>query len=211
MDTPTSTPALPPSSSAAPSAASSALAPSPLPAPGENHVCGEGRRRHGFMAGLVLGIAGAGLIGFAIGATMPVAEAAFEAFGPGSTGHHSMGGPPSLDDARDHAEFFVAFALHRLDATGDQEQKVKDIVDSAIGDLFPVVEKHRTNRDELHAVLAAPVVDRAAIESLRVEEIALADSLSKTLAAAIADTAEALTAEQRQQLLQQLERFRHHR
>jgi periplasmic protein CpxP/Spy len=204
MDTPTSTPALPPSSSSSPSA-SSPISPDPL---GGNSVCEGVRRRRGFMAGLVFGILGAGLVGFAIGATMPVAEAAFEAFGPHGAGNHD--GPPSLDDARDHAAFVVAFALHHLDASGEQQDKVKVIVDDAVGELFPIVEKHRANRDQLHAVLGAPTIDRAAIETLRVEEMALAESLSKTLAAVVADTAEALTAEQRAELLRHLERFRHH-
>ena len=161
------------------------------------------RSRHGFVAGLVLGVIGAGLVGFAIGATMPVAEAALSAMS------RVADGPPTIDDARDHAEFFAAFALHRLDATREQEENVQKIVGNTVDNLFPIVEKHRANRDQLHTLLEAPVIDRAALERLRVEEVALADSLSRVVATSVADAAEALTTEQRAELLEHLQRFRH--
>jgi periplasmic protein CpxP/Spy len=164
------------------------------------------RRRRGFLGGIVLGTLGAGLIGFAIGATMPVAEAALGAFAHRGFGHD---GPPTPEKVKEHAEFFVGFALHRLDATDEQEQKVQGIIDGAIDEVFPVVSEHRANRDELRAILAAPTIDRAALEKLRGEELALADALSKTIADAVADSAEVLTLEQRTELLERLERFHH--
>lgn len=165
-------------------------------------------RRRGFVAGLLLGALGAGLLGFAIGATAPVANAALSAvaargFGPGDDG------PPTPEEAREHAEWFVGFALHRLDATPDQEERVQKIVGDAIDDLFPVVTKHRANRDALHAILLAPTIDRAAIEKLRGEEMALADTLSRVVADSVADAAEVLTTEQRTALVEHLQRFRH--
>lgn len=170
------------------------------------HACPHSSHRRGFAAKLVLGILGAGLIGFAIGAAMPVAEAAMGAMARHGGGE---GGPPTLEEARDHAEFFVAFALHRLDATPEQEDRVQKIVDGAIDNLFPVIDKHRANRDELRSILSSPTIDRAAIEKLRVEEVALADELSRTVAGAIGDTAEVLSAEQRATLIEHLDRFRH--
>jgi Spy/CpxP family protein refolding chaperone len=167
------------------------------------------RRRRGFLAGLLLGVVGAGLIGFGIGAAMPVADAAMGRMARRGMGH-GPDGPPSVEDMKDHAEFFVGFALHRLDATPDQEAQVQKTIDGAIEQLYPIVEKHRANRDELHSVLKAATIDRAAIEKLRVEEVALADSFSKVIASAIGDTAEALTAEQRAELMDRLESFRHH-
>jgi protein CpxP len=166
-----------------------------------------GRTRHGFFAGLLLGVLAAGLVGFAIGATMPVADAAI-----GALSHRfgsDAGGPPTIEEARDRAEFFAAFALHRLDATPDQEKRVQTIVDGLVADVFPLAEKHRANRDALHAILAAPTIDRAAIERLRSEEIALADSFSRAAATAIADTGDVLTTEQRAALMERLARFRH--
>jgi len=167
-----------------------------------------GRRRRGFIAGLVLGAVAAGLVGFAVGTTMPAAEAALGAlahrgFGPGRDG------PPTPEEAKEHAGFFIGFALHRLDATDDQEQRVQEIVDGAIDDLYPVVQEHHANRDEFRSILGGPTIDRAAIEKLRAEEMALADTLSRTVAAALADSAEVLTPEQRTELLERLGRFHH--
>jgi periplasmic protein CpxP/Spy len=165
------------------------------------------RRRRGFLGGLLLGTIGAGLVGFAIGATMPAAEAAL-----GVMAHRGFGddGPPSPEEVKEHAEFFVGFALHRLDATDEQEDKVQNIINGAIDDVFPVVQEHRANRDELRTILAGPTIDRAAIEKLRGEELALVDTLSKTIAGALADSAEVLTASQRTELMERIERFHHH-
>jgi Spy/CpxP family protein refolding chaperone len=172
------------------------------------HNCPHGRRRRGFVAGLLLGALAAGLVGFAVGATMPAAEAALGVIGHGGFGP-DHDGPPTPEEAKEHAEFFVGFALHRLDATDDQEQRVQDIVNGAIDQLYPVVQQHRANRDEFRGILAGPTIDRTAIEKLRVEELALADTLSRTIASALADSAEVLTVEQRTELVERLERFHH--
>jgi protein CpxP len=166
------------------------------------------RSRRGFLGGLAIGILGAGLVGFAIGATMPAAEAALGALAHGGF-HHD--GPPTPEKAREHAEFVVSFALHRLDATGAQEEQVQKIVRSAIDELFPVVEKHHANRDQLRAILGGATIDRSALEKLRSDELALADEMSRVVVSAVADTAETLTPAQRTTLLERLERFRHHR
>jgi len=167
------------------------------------------RRRRGFLAGLVIGVLGTGLVGFAIGASMPVAQAAI-----GAIAHHGFaadddGQGPSPEEIRDHAEFFVSFALHRLDATPDQEERVQKIVDESLTELLPVVARHRANRDTLHEILKAPTVDRAAIEKLRGDTVTQAEALSRILADTIASTAEVLTVEQRTELVEHLERFRH--
>jgi len=174
----------------------------------QEHDRRRGRRRHGFIAGLLFGAVAAGVVGFAVGATMPAAEAAL-----GAIAHHGFGsdhdGPPTPEEAKEHAGFFIGFALHRLDATDDQEKRVQQIVGSAIDELYPVVEEHRANRDEFRTILAGPTIDRAAIEKLRVEELALVDTLSRTVAAALADSAEVLTTEQRTELVERFERFHH--
>jgi protein CpxP len=164
------------------------------------------RRRRGFLGGLLLGTLGAGLVGFAIGATMPAAEAALGVMAHRGFGHD---GPPSPEEVKEKAEFFVGFALHRLDATDEQEQKVQTIINGAIDEVFPVVQEHRANRDELRTILAGPTIDRAAVEKLRGEELALVDTLSKTIADAVVDSAEVLSLEQRTELMERLERFHH--
>lgn len=165
-------------------------------------------RRRGFLAGLVIGIVGTGLVGFAIGASMPAAHAALGAMAHRGFASEDGRGGPSPEEIRDHAEFFVGFALHRLDATAEQEERVQKIVDDALTGLMPVAARHRANRDSLHEILKAPTVDRAAIEKLRGEEMAEAEALSRILADTIAGAADVLTVEQRTALVDHLERFR---
>ena len=73
-------------------------------------------------------------------------------------------------------------------------------------------------REKLHsagkqalAITSASTFDRAAMERLRAEQVALADSVSKRLTQALADAAEVLTPEQRQKVAGRLnERMEKH-
>jgi len=160
------------------------------------------RRGRRILSIVVFGGFAAGAIGFLAGSTMPVADAALHAFarGPGCHGEH----------ARERVGTFVSFAMHRLDASDEQEQRVLSIVETAMDDLEPLRDAHYANRAQLASLLAQPTVDRAAIEDLRVEAVALADDFSRTIAGAVADTAEVLSAQQRIELVEHLERFSHH-
>lgn len=162
------------------------------------------RRRRGFLAGIVLGGVVAGLVGVVIGATMPPAQAALHAVGRGKAPCHGEGGEPG-----EHAAFFVSFALHRLDATPDQEDRIQAIVASTFDELGPLIEEHRDNRRELRDLLTAAAVDRGALEALRKEELGLVGEISARASVALADSAEVLTPEQRLELAERLERFRH--
>lgn len=160
------------------------------------------RSRRGFVLGLVLGALAMGAVGAIGGARLPLAEAALRAAGS----HHPR---LSAEEMRNHAEFFASFLLHRLEASEDQKARFLSVVDTTVDQAQPLIEQHRANRQALASVLARPTVDRAEIERLRVREAALADQLSRTLAAAIADGAEVLTAEQRVALVEHLHRFPH--
>ncbi|HYB99357.1 MAG TPA: Spy/CpxP family protein refolding chaperone [Candidatus Limnocylindrales bacterium] len=159
------------------------------------------RRGRRILGGLLLGGLAAGAVGFLAGSTMPVADAALHAFsrGPGCHG----------EKARERIGTFVSFAMHRLDATDEQEERVQSVVAEAIDELEPLRDQHRAHRDELAALLSQPTVDRDAIEKLRQQELALAEELTQTIADAIADTADILTPDQRVELVAQLERLRH--
>jgi len=73
-----------------------------------------GRRR--VLAGILLGSMLAGLVGYAIGSTVPVADAALHAMSrhrPGF-GHGHGHGPEQM---REHAGFILSFVLHCFDVS----------------------------------------------------------------------------------------------
>jgi len=56
-------------------------------------------------------------------------------------------------------------------------------------------------------LLAAPTIDRAAIEKLRAEQITLADASSKRMTQALADAGEVLNPEQRKKLAERMQKM----
>jgi Spy/CpxP family protein refolding chaperone len=128
----------------------------------------------------------------------------------GFGGWHGRGfmahlGPAEIEERADRGIRHVAV---ELDATADQEQKLRSITKAALEDLLPMREKARAARQRAAGLLTQPTVDRAAIEAFRVEQMALADAASKRFAQALADMAEVLTPEQRRKVSEHLERRR---
>jgi Spy/CpxP family protein refolding chaperone len=166
------------------------------------------KRRHGFWTGVFLGgVLGAVVLGgLAFGGAKAIAASVRPWSGPaGGFARHGL--TPEL--RRERAEFVAEWVLRRVDATEDQQAQVKAIVGEALDGLFPLVERHRENRQALAAELVKPTIDRAALEALRKAELELAEEASSRLVAALAQAAEALTPEQRQQLYELAHRFGH--
>ena len=87
-----------------------------------------------------------------------------------------------------------------VDATAEQQEKLRGIVKNAVKDMLPMREKIFAARQQARDLLFGQSVDRAAIEKLRSEQIGTVDALSKRLTQALADAAEVLTPEQRRKL-----------
>ena len=98
-----------------------------------------------------------------------------------------------------------------IDATRDQEEKLRAIVKDAVKDLLPMREKALAARQRAHLLLTQPTVDRAGIETLRAEHLVLADAASKRFAQALGDAAEVLTPEQRRKIDNHVMEFRERR
>ena len=94
-----------------------------------------------------------------------------------------------------------------IDATEAQKQKLDPIVKQAAKDLLPLRAKMHEARKQGASLLSAETVDRAAIESFRVQQLQLADIASKRFSQALADVAEVLTPAQRNDLAQRLEKM----
>ena len=97
-------------------------------------------------------------------------------------------------------ERIVNRVLWVVDGSSDQKQKIGAILRTAADDLYPLREKHMEGRRQMREVLAAPTIDRAKLEALRVEQMQLADTASRRITAAIADAGDVLTPAQRAEL-----------
>ena len=145
---------------------------------------------------------------------------ATNAFGQGATLWHArpfMGGP-FMSDPFDpaqvdrHVERVIKHLAVEADASAEQQAKLVTIAKSAVSDLLPMRQKLQDNRAKALDLFTAGTVDRAAIEQLRGEQLALAETASKRIAQALGDAAEVLNAEQRRMLLDRVSQFRawHH-
>jgi len=166
--------------------------------------CARGRHGHGkrrIVGGLVI-IALAAVAGFAGG----LAGKSFASGGPGAF----MGGSADPAKAQRHIERMIGHVAAEVDATPEQRQKLDAIAKAAASDLLALRGSVVQARARGIDLLAAPVVDRAAVEALRAQHIALADAASKRLAQALADAADVLTVEQRKLLAERAHRFGDH-
>jgi Spy/CpxP family protein refolding chaperone len=126
--------------------------------------------------------------------------------GPGHHGRGFMSGPIDPAQAEARIERMVKHLAVEVDATPEQRTRLTAIAKSAATDLQPMRARIRDARKRGMELLAAPSVDRAAIERLRSEQIQSADAASKRLSQALADAAEVLTPEQRVKLAQHFQR-----
>jgi Spy/CpxP family protein refolding chaperone len=79
-------------------------------------------------------------------------------------------------------------------------------VKAAVRDLLPLHERLHSTRDQAVALLTQPTIDRAALESLRASQLAVAEQASKRLAQALADMADVLTPDQRKAIAEHMAR-----
>jgi periplasmic protein CpxP/Spy len=132
--------------------------------------------------------------------TGAVATSAIGQYGPPWGHWHGgfMRGPLSPAQIEDRVDRGIRHAAIELEATPEQQEKLRAIAKAAVRDLVPMRDKARTARERAAELLTQAKVDRSAIEAFRTEQLALADAASKRFAQAVGDAAEVLTPEQRQ-------------
>ena len=158
--------------------------------------------RHGFRFGkLLFVVAVAAAAGFA-------GSYAGKAFSMGPFGHRGAMSAP-MDPARmdEHVERMVKHFAVETDATPEQREKLNTIARDLARDMAPLREKLRAARTQGVELLAAPTIDRAALEKLRAEQITLADASSKRMTQALADAGEVLNPEQRKKLAERMQKM----
>ena len=114
----------------------------------------------------------------------------------------------SADAFSEHIERHVKSVLSEVDATPEQEAQVTSILQGAARDVYALKEQHVSAHKQLHEILSAETIDRARLETVRADQIRLADEASQRFVSGLADAAEVLTPEQRAALVARMER--HH-
>ena len=163
----------------------------------------------GLRTGVWLAVMLAGLLVASAVASTSLASAASGWTLSALWGRHHRQHSMDPERARERAEFAVSWMLHRLDGTDEQESELNDIVSTLIDDVIAGAGEHRENHRALIDEFSGAEVDRDALEQIRASEIELVDALSVRVIEALADAAEVLTSEQRLELIEQSQRFRH--
>ncbi|MCM2252032.1 MAG: periplasmic heavy metal sensor [Ramlibacter sp.] len=88
--------------------------------------------------------------------------------------------------------------------TPEQQARLVAIATAALADLRPLRDQRRQARRDGLDLLAQPVIDRRALEQLRVAQMQAADARSRRTVQAMADAAEVLTPEQRLKVAQRM-------
>jgi len=148
------------------------------------------KRRIGLWGGLLAVIVGVATLG-------AIAHAGPGHFGPFAMMH----GKFNAERASKHVKKFVNWTLEDVDATADQKARVNDIFQQAMKDLLPIHQQVHDAHEQMMQLMSQPVIDRAAVEQLRLSQIAVFDAASKRLTEAFEDAGEVLSPEQRQKLM----------
>lgn len=163
-------------------------------------VVRRGAGRHWMLAAALIAAVGASGLAGASYAGEPMAGMRG---GHGGAGHHAM------DPARAARHIDRMIAKIAPEATAQQKARLKEIATAAFADLQPLRAEMRATRKRVHELLMAPLVDRAALEALRVEQVQRVDAVSKRVTSAVADAAEILTPEQRVRLAEHMNKRKH--
>jgi len=168
---------------------------------GDRSTTTAGRGRRWALASLAAGITAA-IGGYAMQAH---AQGGPMGFGPHGGWH---GGMDAMDPAAlsKRIDAMVAFRLADIDATPEQRERIATIVKAAAADLRTIRQQHMKARRQSMDLFAAPTIDRAALEKLRVEQMQLGDSASRRMLQALMDSAEVLNADQRTRLIERMQR-----
>ena len=134
-----------------------------------------------------------------VGAFKAHAMAGGFGMGPGGFG----GGDP--EQHRAFMERRLDRALDVVKATESQRTAIKNIFARTFAELRPVHQEHRRLHDAIATAFAAPTIDRAGIENLRVQTTKLVDQASQIFSKALLDASDVLSAEQRKALVEHLQ------
>ncbi len=120
--------------------------------------------------------------------------------------HAAVGHGLSPERVHKRIDRRVERVLDRVDASEEQQDKVAGIIKGAFNDLTALGIKPWETREKALALFRADTIDPAALEAMRAEHIAMADTASKRVVQALTEAAQVLTPDQRRELAQRWER-----
>ncbi len=126
----------------------------------------------------------------------------------GGYGGHSARGGQGMERM---GERRIDHMIKEVDGTPEQKAKLTQLAQNAQKDMQPLREQLQAARKKGMDLLAAPTVDRGALEKLRAEQTQLMDTISKRMLAHMADAAEVLTPAQRAKLAEKMKSRGEHR
>ncbi|MBU0688741.1 MAG: Spy/CpxP family protein refolding chaperone [Gammaproteobacteria bacterium] len=166
-----------------------------------DHHC-HGRRGH--CVARVIGLLAVFGIGFFSGQVM----ACERGMGHGGPQAFMSGGQMDTERMGKFAGKRIERMLDDVKASDAQKEKASAIVKASIETGAPLAEKMRDNHIQMRKLMAAPTLDKAAIEAMRAEQIKLADEASKQMTSTMLAVADVLTPEQRAKLAEKMEKRR---
>jgi periplasmic protein CpxP/Spy len=121
-------------------------------------------------------------------------------------------GPPMhsaehMAQAMDHR---ISRMIKAVNGTPEQKDRLMKLSQAAMADMKPLREQQMAARKKGLELLAAPSVDRNALEQLRAQQASLHDAMSKRMTQHLADAAEVLTPAQRTKLAERMKQRGEH-
>ena len=110
--------------------------------------------------------------------------------------HHGA----SAADVQAHVGAMLNHIDTQLSLSAEQKAHVDPLVIQALGDLMPMHQQLLQLHSQVQPLMMQSPIDRAALESLRAQHLALLDQASKRVTQLMADVGDQLTPAQRQQL-----------
>ena len=152
------------------------------------------------------------VLGAASGGALIATSDAWSHWGGGRWGGGAKWGHGDPERMKERVLDRSARWLGRVDATDAQRDAVQGIIGEAADDFAATIEEHRGLRREWLTELARPELDAEALEALRVQHLGMMDEKSRRALDAVLRIAAELTAEQRNDLLDDFARHRgrHH-
>lgn len=126
---------------------------------------------------------------------------------------HGWGRRGSLDpqEMARRLDYRIGRLMQDIGGTAQQKDRLVAIAAAAQAELRPLREQRREARRRGLDLLAAPVIDRVALEQARVAQMQAADASSRRWLQAMAEAAEVLTPEQRTKVAARLKQRMEHR